>query len=344
MKKYLKIILIVLTIILINNHAFAVSDITGASKGEFSKVGAAGAQFLKIGVGGRANGMAGAFVAVANDLTSLYWNPAGLADLKSISANFSFTQWFAGFDHSYGALSLPLGENFVSAVSITSFNSDKMTITTDERPEGAGQFTVSDVAIGASVAGYLTDQFSFGITFKYLSSSISNLSSGGIGFDVGTLYNTGIQGIKLGFAIQNLGTQQKYSGQDLQTTRKLFEDLNAAPLDVQYLSSSYSIPLIFRAGATTDIINEEDNKLLVSADFITTSDIPEQFAIGAEYTWNQLISIRGGYLIGQNQFGLSGGVGINYIGGGFKGQLDYSISPTVNIGLINRISIGLSLD
>ena len=344
MKKYFNKISIGLMIILLNFSAFAVSDFTGPSKGEFSKVGAAGAQYLKIGIGGRANALGGAYVSIASDLTSLYWNPSGLADIKSISTNFSYTQWFAGFGHSFGAISLPLGENFVSALSITSFNSDKMMMTTVERQNDAGQFSVNDVAVAGTVSGYLTDQFSFGITFKYLNSSISNLSSSGIGFDVGTMYNTGIQGIKLGFAILNLGTQQKYSGQDLQSTKKLFEQLRAAPLDVQYLSTNYNIPLIFRAGATTDIINEEDNRLLVAADFITTSDIPEQLALGAEYTWNNLLSLRGGYVLGQNQFGLSGGVGINYIGGGFKGQIDYSISPTVNIGLINRISVGLSLE
>jgi hypothetical protein len=333
-----------LLMVLLNLPVFAVGDITGASSGEFIKVGAAGAEFLKIGIGGRANAMGGAYVAVANDLTSLYWNPAGLADVKAYAADFSYTQWFADFGHSFGAISIPLGENFITALSATSFNSGQMTLTTVERPDGAGVFSVSDVAVGATIAGYLTDQFSFGITFKYISSGISTLNSSGIAFDVGTMYNTGIQGIKLGFSLQNLGTQEKYSGQDLQTTRKLFEQLNAAPLDVQYLASSYSIPLIFRAGATTDIINDENNRLLAAVDFITLSDIPAECAIGAEYTWNKILSLRGGYIIGQDQFGISGGVGINYIGGGFRGQIDYSINPTKNIGLVNRISIGMTLD
>ena len=44
-----------------------------------TKVGTTSAQFLKIGVGAKAIAMGGTFVAQANDLSALYWNPAGLA-------------------------------------------------------------------------------------------------------------------------------------------------------------------------------------------------------------------------------------------------------------------------
>ncbi len=44
-----------------------------------SKSGTTAAQFLKIGVGARAIGMGGAFAATADDITAMYWNPAGLA-------------------------------------------------------------------------------------------------------------------------------------------------------------------------------------------------------------------------------------------------------------------------
>jgi len=47
-----------------------------------SKVGTTAGEFLKIGVGSRATAMGGAFVAVSNDVSSLYWNPAGIAKLE----------------------------------------------------------------------------------------------------------------------------------------------------------------------------------------------------------------------------------------------------------------------
>ncbi|MCL5992331.1 MAG: PorV/PorQ family protein, partial [Bacteroidetes bacterium] len=343
MNKYLRMMIITFLVISLSSPVFSEGDVSGASGGKYVKVGAAGAQFLKIGIGARANAMGGAYSAVCNDLTSMYWNPAGLADIKAIGANFSYTQWFAGFGLNYGAIALPIGENFTTAFYALSFSSDRIKLTTMDQQNGLGSYTWSDIAVGATLAGYLTDQFSFGFTFKYIQTAFTGLNASGIAFDIGTMYNTGIQGIKLGFSINNLGTEQKFSGQDLQTTKKLIEQAYASPIDAQYLANSYTIPLAFRAGATTDIISDEDNRLLAEIDFIAMSDVSEQFALGAEYTWNNLLSIRGGYLIGQDQLGLSGGVGVNYIGGGFKGQIDYSINPTRNFGLVNRISIGMAL-
>ena len=81
--------------------------------------------------------------------------------------------------------------------------------------------------------------------------------------------------------------------------------------------------------------------LIVAADFITFSDVAEQFSIGAEWGYKDIIFIRGGYLFGQDQFGLSGGAGIKYLAGGFAGELGYSISPTFDLGLVNRIGINI---
>ncbi len=317
-------------------------DVKGSSGGKFLKVGAAGSQFLKIGVGARAIGMAGSYTAVANDLTSLYWNPAGLADIKSMKGEFHYTQWFAGFNHSFAALSMPVGENFTAGAHLISFDSDEIQETTMNQPEGTGShYSVNDIALGMSFSGYLTDQFSFGVTGKYLHNGFHSVSSNGFAFDIGTIYETGIKGITLGFSIFNLGPEMEYQGQGLKTTKKNIEELKAAPWDVSYLANAYSVPLIFRAGVSSNIIDLEEHKLIAASDFVTHSDIPEQFSVGAEYTWNNLISFRGGYRFGHDQMGISGGVGFNYLTGNFLGQLDYSITPTRDIGLINRLSVSI---
>ncbi|MFN3305650.1 MAG: PorV/PorQ family protein [Candidatus Kapaibacteriota bacterium] len=341
---------LILTVVLIGIityfKAFSIGGaISGSTTGEtFVKVGAAGSQFLKIPIGARANGLAGAYSSVSNDLTSIFWNPAGLADVKYISADFSYTQWFAGFKHSFGAFALPVGRNFTAAIALVALNSGNIEITTLEKPNGTGlSYQVNDVALSFTFSGYLTDQFSFGLTAKYVNNSISNLSSTGIAFDVGTMYETGIQGIRLGFSIHNLGIKQAYSGQDLNTSKKLYEALNAAPLDIAYISNSYSLPLIFRAGLSSEVWKVEDHKLIVAGDFITLSDTPEHFALGAEYTFKDFLALRAGYQFGTDVFGLSGGVGLKYFAGGFEGEFDYSITPTKNIGLVNRLSIKVAV-
>jgi|DewCreStandDraft_4_1066084.scaffolds.fasta_scaffold00022_260 hypothetical protein len=345
MKKIFTILLILSLIPIPATFLKAVDDISsGSSAGKFEKVGAAGAQFLKIPIGARGTGMAGAFGSVVNDLTCLYWNPAGIAKINDMSAHFSYSKWFAGFDHSFAAFALPLGDNFTTAVQFISFGSSNIPVTTIDNPNGTGTYySAQDMAIGATFGGKLTDQFTFGLTLKYVSNEFTDLTATGIAFDIGTMYETGIMGIRLGFSIHNLGLQMRYSGQDLNTTRKIWESLNAAPLDAQYLTSSYNMPLLFRASISSEIISDETNLLIGAFDFTTHSDTKEQFAIGAEYTWNKLLSVRAGYRIGHDQFNIAAGVGINYVGGGFAGQIDYSLNPTFDLGLVHRISVNLSI-
>ena len=63
-----------------------------------TNVGKTSAPFLSIGVGSRAMGMGGAFVATANDASAMYWNPAGIAYLENIEAIFVHTDWLAELD------------------------------------------------------------------------------------------------------------------------------------------------------------------------------------------------------------------------------------------------------
>jgi hypothetical protein len=345
MKLIIKIFSLALVMVFatISVRAIDENSIGTSSGGEFAKVGGAGSQFLKIPLGARGTGMAGAFGSVTDDLTSVFWNPAGIANINSISANFSYTQWFAGFQHNFGSMALPIGENFTAAVNLISFGSDDIPITTMDEPDGTGaNYSVNDVSFGFSFAGYLTEQFSFGITAKYINNAFASVSSSGVAFDIGTRYETGLQGITVAFSLHNLGTEQQYSGQDLRTTKKLMDAMDAAPLDVEYVAYPYSIPLSFRASLSSDVIEMEDHQLKAAFDFVTYSDTPEEFLLGAEYVWNDFVAVRAGYGIGHDQLGFAGGVGLKYDGGAFGGVIDYSISPSYDLGLINRLSVNLN--
>ena len=58
------------------------------------------AEFLTTGVGARALGMGGAFVAIANDATACYWNPAGLSLLRQREVTMMHATRFSGIVHS----------------------------------------------------------------------------------------------------------------------------------------------------------------------------------------------------------------------------------------------------
>lgn len=343
MKSIKFVLFVIIGLAIISNSTFAVGEnVEATTKGKTTKVSTAGGQFLKVPIGARGVGMGGAYGSVANDLSALYWNPAGIADLKSVSAEISYLQWFATYSHNFAAASFPLNQDFVVAVNAISFTSGDIQITTMENPEGTtSKYTVSDLSLGLTLSGYLTDQFSFGITAKYINNSIYNLSSNGFAFDIGTMYNTGIYGIRLGFSIHNLGGETRYEGQSLRTIKKYIEQLDAAPVDMAMIAYPYSYPLIFRASISSELFKEDEHKVIGAIDFNTFSDVPEQFSIGAEYSYSDFVSLRAGYQTGHDQFGFAGGIGIRYELGGVDGRFDYAINPTYNLGLVNRFTVGI---
>lgn len=343
MNKIKIFVISLIALFVMTNYAFSVGEnVEATTKGQTTKVSTAGSQFLKVPIGARGMGMAGAYGSVANDLSALYWNPAGISDIKTVATEISYLQWFATYSHSFAAASFPLNQDYVVAVNATSFSSGDIQITTIENPSGTtAKYTVSDLALGVTLAGYLTDQFSFGITAKYINNSIYNLSSNGVAFDIGTMYNTGIYGIKIGFSIHNLGGETSYAGQSLRTIKKTIEQLNAAPVDMSLIAYPYSYPLIFRASVSSELYNEDDHKVIGAFDFNTFSDVPEQFSFGAEYSYADFVALRAGYQTSHDQFGFAAGIGIKYEVGGVDGRFDYAINPTKTLGLVNRFTIGI---
>ena len=357
MKRIAKHIVAALALTLVATSG-ASAQVVSVAAGEFTKVGLAGGQFLKIGVGARGTAMAGAYGGVADDISSIYWNPAGLAQVEGYGADFSHTFWFAGMSHSFAALVMPVSEKFRVSAHMVNFQSGDINVTTTDEPDGTGGiYSVSDIAVGATLAGYLTDQFSFGVTGRYVSHAFTNMSAGGFVFDIGTRYDTEFNGITLGFSINTLGTPQTFSGPEVTQTNRPFGGLDQSPIDMDIQTSSFEMPLSFRAGIGVDMFDglvsdrptvDDDGTIvhqwIMAGDFETYADIPEQFAIGTEYTFREFVSFRAGYRFGSDQFGLSGGIGLKYQSGSFDGRVDYSISPSNELGLINRLTVALSFD
>jgi hypothetical protein len=337
----------------------ASAQLITVTAGEFTKVGLAGGQFLRIQSGARGTGMAGAFAGVVDDLSSMYWNAAGLAETKGYGAEFNTTFWFAGMQHNYAAVAIPMGEKFKLGASFIGFGSGDIQITsiTDPNADAGGIYQVQDMAIGLTFAGKLTDAFSFGVTGRYVNMAFTQMNAGAFIFDVGTRYTTGYRGIVLGFAVNNLGGETRYDGSNVTVAGTPYPGTGNSQIDMNMLTSEFTLPLIFRAGLGVDMLNgmisdrpdvEEDgtitHKWIMAADFETFSDVPEQFSFGTEYTFREFVTARLGYRIGTDEFGLCAGVGLNYESSDFAGAVDWSITPTQNIGLVNRLGLRMKFN
>ena len=130
--------------------------------------------FLKIGVGSRAEGMGGAFTAQVSDATALYWNPAGLAHIKQPQVVFNYFDWVADMQYNYLGLAIPAGRRGTFGMSLIYFNMGDMIKTTELSPYGdEGTFNASDFAVGLGYGINVSDRFVVGVQAKLIRETIS---------------------------------------------------------------------------------------------------------------------------------------------------------------------------
>lgn len=283
-----------------------------------SKVGSTAAPFLNVAIGPRAIAMGGAFVATADDITALYWNPAGIAHTERNGALFSHTQWFADISYNWAGAAITLGDMGALGVSVTYLDYGDIEVTTLTEQEGTGEFySPSDMAIGLTYAYNLTDRFSFGATAKYVQQTIWNSTASTVAFDLGVLFHSDIYGLRIGASITNFGDDMKMDGKDLYVQHDVAGGIegNNDQILAKLETEEFPIPLTFRVGVAMDLLNTEDHRFTIAMDALHPNDNDESLSVGAEYQIMNLVSLRGGYkslFLDRSEEGLTLGVGLNY--------------------------------
>lgn len=311
--------------------------VASAALGAFSKVGTTGANFLKIGVG-RATGMGDAFVAIADDASATYYNPAGLAGVGR-SVQLNHLEWISDLTHEHLSAVLPTGFGTV-ALSVTALAMGDIEQTTIDNPstrlredEGTGLFFgASDIALAASYARIITDKLAFGLTVKAINQSIWDMSASAVGADLGLHYNTGWNSLRIGAAMTNFGTQLSFTGRQLDYNF-FWDDSGPSQLPGSYKTAPAPLPTSFRFGLAYDVVNQGDNLLTAALDVIHPSDINETVNLGLEYGYAKTFYVRAGYVLNTDVSyqenlgwgtGLSAGLGVRAAPAkGLKLGLDY---------------------
>jgi hypothetical protein len=289
-----------------------------AQSAEFNNVGTSGAQFLKLDVDARVVGLGGANVAVTRGAMALYYNPAGIADMEENSLAFSYTDWIADISYNYLAYARPISGFGNVGVHVAFLTMGDMERTTLEQPDGTGEmFGANSWVVGISNAHQLTNRFSFGITAKYIQEKISDLTSGSVAFDFGTLYYTGFRTLRIAMSTRNFGTDGKFGGTELETTLDQDNDPTTAPVEVRLTTESHPLPLAFRVGIAYDFEFSENSKLLATLDGYNTRDQGQQGSIGFEYAWQERLAVRAGYKLDTDEEGVALGGGYNFDISGF---------------------------
>jgi len=318
------------------------------SSSSISKVGTTVAQFLKIDVSARSIGMGGSFVAVSNDASAIYINPAGLARVNGYQAMFTHTEWIAGTNYDFGAVALNLTDIGSIGLMVSSFSSGDMEVTTTSDPDGTGEFfDVQDLLVGLSYSRNLTDNFSIGFTGKFIYQKIWRSDASTFALDVGTLFDTPFWGVVLGTSIRNFGANMKLEGRD----SKFAYDPdsrntgNVNVVNAEYELKDYPIPLYFQVGLSKTLELSEQNKLIIAVDAVTPNDNYEAVNTGFEYAWNEAVFLRAGYkslFQDDSEEGMTAGIGFNLrLEGTMKLQLDYAYADFGRLDNSQRFTLML---
>ena len=297
------------------------------------RAGISSLQFLKIGTGALAVGMAEAFIAVADDASSLHYNPAGMVQCAGHEAMFSHTNWVVDLQHEFVAGIYRLSESDAVGLSFTALHTEDMEVRTETQPLGTGRyFSYGDIGIGLSYARQLTAQFSFGATVRYVEETIDVLKTRAVMIDLGTYYWTGLGSTRFSVTVSNFGNNVAPEGTvDLPRGEEVSS------------FQEFSPPTMFRIGFAFEPYEDDYNRLTTSIQLNHPNDNSENVSVGAEYAWNELFFVRAGYKLNVDEEGLTAGAGINAPIGFGRGGVDYAYAEFGRLGGVHRITLRLGL-
>ncbi len=320
---------------------------------EFDKVATTAAPFLKMGVGARATGMGGGFVALADDASALYWNPAGMLNLNKMTISASHNDWLLDITHDYVGIVLPGRPNERIGLSFTALTMDDQPVRTLGDPEGSSGlvYGVMDLSMSAAYARQITDRLSMGITGRYIQLTAFNESASTLALDVGSILRTGFYGLRIGMALSNFGGDIQFSGRDLILKADIDDTIDGNySNDVDLRTETWPLPLMIRIGVSMDImgsgealIQSQSNRLTMAIDAEHPNDGPEHLNLGVEYAIREMVYFRGGYRHNYDQETWTLGTGINLdIHGLGQVKLDVSAKPMDVFGNTTILSVEFS--
>ena len=326
-----------------------------------SRAGTATANFLEIGFGSAGIAMGDAYVSLAEDLSAMYWNPAGLGYMNKSEAQFSIQPWVADINTSFVGVGLALPRIGTLALGLTQVGYGDMPVTNLDFQEGTGElFTATEFAANLSYSRRLAQWFSFGASLKYISSQIWHSGASAIAVDLGVKLNTHFfsptgekaDGMNIGMSISNYGTRMKYDGIDLLNPIDIKPDEqgNYQYANGKFETVEWELPLIFRVGVAIHPIVLGGHRLTIAADALHPNNNTESVNVGAQYQLKMpafgSFYLRGGYkalFMEDSEYGptFGGGLLMNLMGN-VALRLDYAYKSVGLLGNFHSYTCGIT--
>ncbi len=277
---------------------------------DFAPVGTSVAQFLEIGNGARYVGMGHTGAAAAHGISSISWNPAGLAKVTNIEFFMNQNKWPADITFSYIAAGTKIRRLGSLAFHLLSLQTDAMEITTLEEPGGTGNtFNLLNQSLGLTFSRNLTDQVAFGVTLKQIKEGYLDYTYSTIATDIGTQYYTNYKDFKLGLVIQNFSPEVRFSGSYIDYSD---DESYADSLNGKKEFETYSLPMNFRIGTSMRLFSSSLSSVIMATDMIHSNNNLEDINLGIEYNFKDKYFLRTGYKTQADISGVTFGFGTNF--------------------------------
>ncbi len=332
--------------------------------------GTTSAEFLLLGASARGAALGSGFTAIANDVSALYYNPAGISLLKTNQAQISTYDYVAETRYSWGGIAFPFGGGSKAfGVQLGTFGFDKQPVYTVDQPDGTGAFySVNQTFAGVTYAQNFSDRFSAGLTGKFVFDQLGNVNGSAFAIDFGTNFHSQLGGkpIQFAFTLANLGTNISYSGKaiNVNVPRDNPDSVPTLPQPGQLRTKAFPLPTTFRVGLAYDVISAASTRVTVLGEFNQATSNKAGFGFGTELALNRLggsgfgAAVRASYSYApannitvpttltqlsskENWQGSALGGGLNYQSGKFSIGLDYAYRYMGILGNTNFFTFSL---
>jgi hypothetical protein len=292
--------------------------------------GTTAAAFLKLDTSPRAVAMGDAYTGVADDVSAIEYNPAGMAYMTQKDLTVMQAFWFQDIYYDYAALAWPIKGIGTFAADVFYLNAGTFNgyvfASDGVTPVSTGTFTAADMYGTLSYSRKILDFLSAGLSVKMLDETIATYSTGSVAVALSGYYKTPVPRLNLGLTISNLGPSEGFS-------------------------EAFSLPINVRFGVGYKPL---DN-IQVAMDYTQPIETAGIWSVGGEYGYRNTLYVRMGYeyqgAIDYNQtyagYGPSVAAGLK-MGLGLKlyknYSADYSYAVYGFLGTSNNISLSMKFD
>jgi len=310
----------------------------GQAYAQISKAGQAGAKFLSLPYSVRGESMGGAFTAVGDDPSVIFYNPAGAALVTQKSLYFVAGNWWGSYVSGISYVTPTNRGNFsvfMSGVYVGGIEAYELTADAQIVYKGTIAYMASQLGFGYSA--FLTDKFAFGVDVKLIYEGFGGYSTAySVAIDAGTYYQVGFRDVVIASSFRHFGFDLKPSG-----TYTRYEYNNGVVENiVEY--TSYKLPTVYNLGISGSLYSNAYSRLKGSVEIVHPVDNLEYYVVGLEYSILNMVFVRTGYKFYTNEAeavnganGLNFGLGIRY----GKFALDYGYYMKGIMPPINQVSI-----